>query len=295
MDQDQTRERLFKYTSALTATKILETSAVRYSSPLLFNDPFDIQSGLHFSFDITRLRERVAQRMKDLVASDAKPEVNEDDPWGQAIILMWKNKDRRTVPDSVLKLLVAPLTERIAHYQEQCQYIWSDVFLPRLRVFSATEDEDNILMWSHYAQNHTGVVFSFRVMQKEDNALRTAKPVIYKREPPPLFSEEEWINFILLENLDPSEFFVQYAFIKSAHWAYEKEWRVWTFEPEPKRELFTDYSLLPNEIEAVYLGCRMELEQKKIIKALLSTTFPEARLFQARRPRDEYRLIFAEI
>jgi hypothetical protein len=57
------RDHFFKYTSATTAVKILESSAVRYSSPILFNDPFDVQSGLHFDFDIDLLPDKLLDRI----------------------------------------------------------------------------------------------------------------------------------------------------------------------------------------------------------------------------------------
>jgi hypothetical protein len=62
------RDRFFKYMSATTAVKILTSSAVRYSSPVLFNDPFDVQSGLHFDFDIDLLPDKILDRIEVLVA-----------------------------------------------------------------------------------------------------------------------------------------------------------------------------------------------------------------------------------
>ena len=70
------RDRFFKYASGSTAVKILESAAVRYSSPLLFNDPFDVQSGLHFDFDIESLPEKILARIEALVAQDVKPDLS---------------------------------------------------------------------------------------------------------------------------------------------------------------------------------------------------------------------------
>ena len=271
-----------------------ESSAVRYSSPLIFNDPFDIQSGLHFPFDIDALPQKVLERIRELVAADSRPPVDEDDPWGKAIILAWENRHRRAPPESFLLALLASLRDRIILYQSQCQHLWSAVFLPRLRVFSVSENHDNLLMWSHYAQNHTGAVFAFRVLLEQDNALRVAQPVIYRSEPPALFSEDEWIGFILgTKPLDPNEqLFMHYARMKSDHWAYEKEWRVWMLEPDHRQQLFSHYLLLPEELEAVYLGCRMDAVQRAAVTDLLAQKYPTTQILQARRPVDQYRLHF---
>ena len=76
------RRIFYKYTSASTAAKIIEHRSVRYSSPRTFNDPFDVQSGLHFDFDIRLLPEKILRRMEALVRSEAKPQVSATDPWG---------------------------------------------------------------------------------------------------------------------------------------------------------------------------------------------------------------------
>ena len=102
------RDRFFKYTSALTAVKVLESSTVRYSSPLLFNDPFDVQSGLHFDFDIESLPDKILARIEELMALDKKPNVSEDGPLGKAIILMWEKKATHGFPREHIREMFGP-------------------------------------------------------------------------------------------------------------------------------------------------------------------------------------------
>ena len=83
--------------------------------------------------------------------------------------------------------------------QGQLQAKWWEDFLPRLRVFSVSETNDNLLMWAHYAKDHTGVVFEFRVLAEQDNPLCIAKPILYSTYPLPLFSEAEYIEHIVSE------------------------------------------------------------------------------------------------
>jgi hypothetical protein len=44
------RRHFFKYTTAETAKLIISSRKLRWSSPLLFNDPFDHQTGFAFPF-----------------------------------------------------------------------------------------------------------------------------------------------------------------------------------------------------------------------------------------------------
>ena len=290
------KESFFKYTTASTAIKILESSTVRYSSPLMFNDPFDVQSGLHFSFDIESLPEKILQRFEDLIASDTKPTFPEDNPWGQAVSLMWEKKATHGFPKQrfgeTSRPLFAFVKEQTALFQSQYQQAWND-FLPRLRVFSIAEERDNLLMWSHYGQSHTGVVFEFRVLPEEDNPLCVAEPVIYRKAPLPLFREEQLLEIIFgLSPLDTTELYYQYARVKSDVWEYEREWRVWDLLRNREEPLHSDYPLRTKEIGAVYLGCKIATEDKKTIVSLVSNKYPEAKLFQAQRAVDEYRLRF---
>ena len=50
---------------------------------------------------------------------------------------------------------------------ERFEREWHDK-VPRMRMLCITEEHDNLLMWAHYAQNHTGAVLEFRVMPEED-------------------------------------------------------------------------------------------------------------------------------
>jgi hypothetical protein len=289
----------YKYTSAETAAKILESSTFRYSSPLLFNDPFDVQTGLHLDFDVTQLPEKVWERIEQLVLQQERPAFAESSFMRQSIALMRDKKSTHGFPREAMRSLVLPglsaVVSGLVDLQAQVQNLWRQNFLPRLRVFSVSENKDNLLMWSHYAKDHTGVVFELRVMPAEDNPLHVAKPVQYCRVPPPLFSEEQWIDFMLeRSDLKEEAFFLEYANMKSDVWVYENEWRVWDLVSSADPPFFTAWPIFPNEIRAVYLGCRIAPDRKTEILRLLAK-YPTAGAFQSRKVPDEYKIEFDAI
>jgi hypothetical protein len=289
------RHCFYKYTSASTAVKILESSQVIYRSPIQFNDPFDVQSGLHFEFDIETLPDKILDQVEYLVGSDTRPDVSQTDPFGHAILLMWEKKATHGFPRERMRALLRPqlilLKEQAVDLATQYQNKWWNDFLPRLRVFSVSEDNCNLLMWSHYAQDHTGVVFEFRVLPEQDNALCIAKPIRYRKTPPSLFTEKELLDGIGGKITEPNEALFQYAIIKSDIWAYEKEWRVWDLCPMVQPSLWSYYPVLPDEIGAVYLGCRIDSGMKAEIVRLLSN-YPKARIYRATKAVDEYKINF---
>jgi Protein of unknown function (DUF2971) len=242
------------------------------------------------------LPDKILDQIERLVSLDTRPDVPITEPFGELVIRMWEMKPTHGFPRERLRELARPLLvvlkEQTVLFQHQYQRAWWNDFLPRLRVFSISETKDSLLMWSHYSKDHTGVVFEFRVLPDQDNPLCVAKPVQYCRVPPAFFSEAEWLDDIFgVRDLDTTGFYFRYAYMKSEIWAYEKEWRVWDLLPQAQDTLCSTYPLRANEIGAIYLGCRIEPTIRATIIRLLAA-HPTAKIFQASKASDEFRLDF---
>lgn len=156
-------------------------------------------------------------------------------------------------------------------------------------IFCVSETDDNLLMWSHYAHNHTGAVIKFLALREVDSPLLAAQPVRYSAKIPRLtfaslmdFHQAivSWLNAITLS--------------KSEVWAYEKEWRVVT----SLRNKAATHEILPyapEEVGAVYLGCKMAAHDRTEIVDVTRHLYPSAKLFQAERHEHEFALVFSEI
>ena len=296
---EHNKERFFKYTTAETLVSILEASTVRYSSPLLFNDPFDAQSGLHFDFDIQLFPDKLLAHIKNLVSLPTKPDFPASSPWGEAIQFLWEKRiEHGVLPDDLwntIHSLIHQLKGQMVQLQSGFRKGWDD-YLPRIRVFSVAEEKDNLLMWSHYAKSHTGVVIEFLVLPQEDNPLCAAGQAIYSQNPPSLFTQQQWMDDILgICPFDLNELYTRYAYVKSNIWAYEKEWRVWDLIQVQQGVLYSDYPLHEKEIGAIYLGCKMSPDDRTKLVKLISQKQPHARIFQARKASEEYRLDFEQM
>lgn len=81
-------------------------------------------------------------------------------------------------------------------------------------IYCATEKNDNLLMWSHYADNHKGVCLEF---DGESSVFREAMKVIYEKERP------------VINTLRSSDLHITMSkalITKSIDWEYEGEWRI---------------------------------------------------------------------
>jgi hypothetical protein len=257
------RSYFYKYTSAHTAKLILRKKTLRYSSPILFNDPFDIQTELLFDFDIDNLPKLVMNEIEKIVLYRKKVELDERHEWSRVIALLKEKVEAHGYYRDEVRALIVTFLNMLAQLLEETRKkynaIWRNHFLPRLRVFSVSEINDSILMWSHYAEYHTGAVFKLNVLPDLDNPLCVARPVIYKPKPPTFFTVNDWLDeFVGVKLIDPEKLYWEYAYIKSDIWSYEREWRVWDLLPEMEPEMYSDYPICPEEIETIYFGCKIQ-------------------------------------
>lgn len=288
----------YKYSSPTTAIAILQSKNVRYSSPLLFNDPFDIQSGLHLEFDLRTLHGKVLDRLHQLASAPSEPEVDHEDVWGKIVLTARAHYLTHGFPrerwGQMSRVPFNHLTEVIADTQKKYQDRWCKM-LPEIRMFCVSEDRDNLLMWAHYAKDHTGCVFEFWSLPDEDNALSVAKAVDYVDVPPPFFTEIEWLDdFMGIRKLDITALSRRYAYAKSSHWAYEREWRIWyPFAKSPTQ--YDDVPVRVSELRALYIGCRASPSFVEQAIGLIRQFFPAARVYQATKSEGVYALQYTEV
>lgn len=287
----------FKYVSPETASAILRNKTFRYSSPLKFNDPFDVQSGLHIPFDLSNLHDKILDRIHQLAASPSEPTVDKGDVYGQIVLearrLFPKHGFPRARWKELTKEAFGPLVNHIERFRDLYRNHWQES-LPHLRIFSVSEEPENLLMWAHYAEDHTGALFELWSLPDEDNPLSIADQVTYQSAPPPLFTESEWLDQMTgLGILDAHGLYRRYACVKSDHWAYEREWRVW-YPGEKSGRLYDDMPIRPREFRSVTLGCNAEPGFVQEVTALVRETFPETKIFRARKKEGIYGLEYLE-
>lgn len=124
-------------------------------------------------------------------------------------------------------------------------------------VFSMSQIKDNILMWSHYANEHKGFCIGF--VRKKNNLLgdiTKTKPVEYQCNYPeadPLDENGE---------IESSHRIIM-LFTKAKDWEYEKEWRLVYNEGDKEAPL-------PGDISSIIFGLKMSKGHKATIRRILA-------------------------
>jgi hypothetical protein len=81
---------------------------------------------------------------------------------------------------------------------------------------------------------------------------------------------------------------------KSEVWAYEKEWRI-IASLRNKTQSYEVLPFAPEEVGAVYLGCKIAKDDKEEIIEVTRSIYSKAKIFQADKHEREFALIFREI
>jgi hypothetical protein len=287
------REGFFKYYSADAAKLTLRRATRKWSSPLEFNDPFDNQFDLCLEEPSDDSASRGLDRLQEILNS---PNPIEPNRFGALTPkLEYLRRIFAVAPDPLndeesVRYLREGILEGMQRASKSIQT--SNVEIRRIladtSIFCVSETHDNLLMWSHYAQNHTGAVVKFLSLAQVDSPLMMAQPVRYASQLPHLtFSD-------LLEEDTVVKVYEAITLSKSDVWSYEKEWRVVT-SLRDKEKTFEILPFAPEEVGAVYLGCRMTDNDRREIVAISRQRYRGAKIYQAIKHTRDFALVFEEL
>ncbi|HHT9106986.1 MAG TPA: DUF2971 domain-containing protein [Candidatus Wujingus californicus] len=287
----------YKYYGPDAAKIVLQNRATKWSDPSLFNDPFDFQTNFDFSFKMEDLREPLYAEIERLVFGENEPSGVTTNAWFKLLMLRRSNRENITRQEFD-NLVYSGIDNGIRNTQNLIVSVksWWQEFVNNLRVFCVSEVHDDILMWSHYSQRHEGVVIKFKCLPEYDTFLCAAIPVKYKADVPVVANMQEWIKHLTGQiELPFDDLFRQFSTTKSCHWSYEKEWRCIGEKNHESTELFDFIPIMPQEIAAIYLGCKMSKKDHEEILALLSGELSHVEAFKAEKDPYKFCLNFIKI
>ncbi|MBF0594596.1 MAG: DUF2971 domain-containing protein [Candidatus Omnitrophica bacterium] len=275
MNKFHDKDSFYKYVSANTAKQVLRTLKVRCSSPSVYNDPFDSQISIAHDLNGGGAEELI-RRLTGHICSYMKPLIQGGDVEGaHNIVLTEIMKDEAFVADRLkaFESFYRDINEKILEFARED------------RVFCVSEINDNLLMWSHYANDHKGVVIKLRCVPEKNSALCAAKPVKYSSVMPVLRLED----LFLPEETLIRKILNDFLLTKSIDWQYEQEWRVILSSQEAGKE-YDLRGIFPEELAAIYFGCRVSNQDKSEILEVIRSAYKDVKVFQMEKDSKEFRL-----
>lgn len=272
-------DHIYKYVDSESAQKILSSSSLKVTNPTEFNDPFDCGIPI---FDISKINVMKIIKYefsKSLNIDKNNPHLN--------FILQQQKKDLLALEADIAQ----QSTEMFQHWHE---------LICQLRVLSLTPNPDNILMWSHYAKNHTGVALKF----KYKSSFGAAKEVKYDEGERLLprfiehmirviargISSEEGDESSLTDIASERtlEILLNYFYLKRSEWKYENEHRiVFRLQSDNISKIKgTNIEVIKFEegdLEEVILGVSIKKEDVDSISAIVQEKYPNTKIRKAQK------------
>jgi len=155
------------------------------------------------------------------------------------------------------------------HFNRVCLEVNSE-----LGVLCLSEVRDDILMWSHYADGHRGIVLQFdksRLLNKSD--FEYCKKVDYEN------------NIVTLKDMNrenPDELARLILLKKAERWKYEKEWRI-IVDPSCRKDIpgCRILTFTKDALTGVIFGWKMSPEDKDAVHMWLKVGNHQVRIYQA--------------
>jgi hypothetical protein len=280
--------RLFKYAAPDAARKIIENGTLRWSTPPLLNDPFDMQFAFQFRVDHQEVRAMALDKLWEHHYGALRDQPLND--LGRVI-----RKCRGRYPSMTREEFDVEFRDSIDSYindkkggnakssAEILSHFGND------KIFCFSEAPDLIPMWSYYAQNHAGAVLRF-TDETPDSPLKTARPVRYVDQMPSLVDNEALSDMAAgYTGMDTQRILDAVVWTKSDHWAHEREWRIYCGGGR-SADPYEDIPFSARELDSVIFGVRMDVTERKTLAGLIKAGYPHVELMQARVSTDAYEL-----
>jgi hypothetical protein len=201
---------LFKYFEP-ARTDVIESSTIRLTQPLDFNDPFEFKpvvSSVATKEEFNSLFEEMIDDQVEETLASYPSEVRSLIPKEQLVKVtrkLFKNNEGSI--DSHLKKL-----------GKEAARVFNEKSNELIGVLCLTEKKDNLLMWSHYADSHKGFCVKFDTSDSFFDSRRGAKDEFYHLREVKYLPERPNNTLSNMSGID-------LLLLKSDVWAYENEWR----------------------------------------------------------------------
>lgn len=248
--EDVKPDKLYKYCPWNDYTKdIIVNNRLYFSSANNFNDPFDANLIIDMDGTPEEWIKKYVELYNHYVGEISKSEYDEM----CFILYSFTPEQRKKYKEGVIEQITKTVREETG-------------------IYCFTKSKDNILMWSHYADNHKGICLEFN---HSDSKLLLTKKVNY-------YNDYPRINYFT-SNYD--ELMTIRYFTKAKDWEYEAEYRIVIPHFSKQQKKFE-----PKIITGVICGCCMPDDDIEELRSILKMRTTPITLYKAKKKEYEFGL-----
>jgi hypothetical protein len=268
--------RIFRYYKAEHGLKVLNDLEIRASIPTELNDPFELSPNIDpAQFNKRRLEAILSQDF--YIERAYRREGRQRGFTSKKRFKHWYLKDAARRAGEALPKIPKNVEAVRTNFALRFGRYW--------RLICASLVYDSVLMWSHYAANHTGLVLAFDTAERPFSQIPKDCWLTVKysdQKPDYVYSRKE-------RDFRRKMFAV--ACTKAKSWSYEEEIRIVLADSSIREGRFRP--LTPKSIATAYCGCRISRCDKAAVQvALKHRELEHVELWQGALDKSEYTLRF---
>lgn len=252
---------IFKYCNLNSTIHVdnLLKNQIWLSNPLNFNDPYDCS----ITYDSEKIQNiigygKVQEFLKDFSEDEMSTVTRKDILSSSKPIESLLSWIKEYVQDSAEAVdMLNQLDDNMKDMHEFILKEFNEKYRKKLKVSSFSEDNQSLLMWGHYANNHEGfcIEYDLSVMDENENLKKYLFPVTYSNERFDI--TDFYIDNVINKNSNDKYRLIHSVLYKSEDWKYEKEWRFVISESECPDKMVS----IPKP-KAIYLGSQIKKDHK---------------------------------
>lgn len=298
---------IFKYQSLTNySLRNVKNNQIYFNNPQNFNDPFDtFQEVKIIGLSEVKMKDTFWGSLKErntfelIERGDASSEDCENiysllskcmstfsfnlviklqPQWNKHIHASWQNIIELNSSHKVLqKLICKTFYETIDEIIKESMKLIKEKGAYGVGVSCFSEDNDNMLMWSHYGDGHKGFCLEFDTSY---DPFTKMFPVSYSKEIPEI-DMDQFLNGSA-DNLQGISANLLHKYID---WKYEKEWRI------IHTDKTSSYCYKSNALIGVYFGNKISRTDLEIIATIIKGQHSKCKFYKMEKVPGTFRLI----
>lgn len=284
---------LVKYCTVEAAEKILSSQSLRWSSPHVFSDPFELTHESKLNFDPHTLLDETIKIATAMVFAKAAPPGNTP---LETAIRRWREEERFTSAEEAEEVLRELLSQLIDQNQKNLDRIMIDwrKFARTLRICCFSATPDNLLAWQQYADNYRGLAIEFN--GDKSSSLPKPQQVHYKNVCPEITTLKEQISTITSQThfVAQEQFYKKFT-TKPVAFNPFQEWRCFRqikdqLNKEASKLSVNEFRFEVEDLNAVYFGINTHPDLRRKFYKFIKTKYKHAKVYQVKPVSSEYKV-----
>lgn len=252
---------LYKYRSVSDNSLSALQDDVLYSSPPhLFNDPFEGNIEISIPATIQNYYQQVYEQLRKNYSFLPLRTVHSSEEYFLSIAAGFGKTAEEITSQIPLHSIMNHLGSLSNNKLKHDLNVMQQQIRNACNICCLCEENNNLLMWSHYADQHKGFCIGYNIKALNNDVTELTFPVLYR----------DTNYYEITDAADINSSLAMYTLtLKSTKWSYEKEWRIF-YEPKtiPHAEP------LPTPC-AIYLGEKMACtDESKVYNICCSKQIP---------------------